>query len=201
MHMQKRCRQVSSTEENLFIQVHAVSCKASDVRPVVMKLNAERQALDEAEEQPVQPEAAGHEPTAEPEGDIGAWQDFTEAKHCCHNHCPACITKVHVLANEFRIQSSGCILQPYCRWMRLSKNSQVFGRLLRESAPLKAPMAPKRPQRTAAEISGVHCLSSTCNGTPMEVAARLSQRLSTCPSLDFPIPRCPLLLDLTEPAI
>lgn len=76
------------------MQVHAVSCKASDVRPVVMELNAKRQALHEAGRQPVQPEAAGHEPAAQPEEEIVAWQEYNEVKHCCHHHCLSCIMKV-----------------------------------------------------------------------------------------------------------
>jgi hypothetical protein len=51
-----------------------------------MKLNVKRQALDEAEEQPVQPEAAGHEPAAQPEEDNVAWQEYNKVKHCCHYH-------------------------------------------------------------------------------------------------------------------
>lgn len=76
------------------MQVHAVSCKASDVRPVVMELNAKRQALDEAEEQPVQPEAASHEPAAQLEEDDVAWQEYNEVKHGCHYHWLSSFMKV-----------------------------------------------------------------------------------------------------------
>ena len=59
----------------IITQVHAVSSKASDVRSVVMELNAKRQAADEAEDAPL-PALGAQEGHTVPEQDkIVTWQE------------------------------------------------------------------------------------------------------------------------------
>jgi len=75
------CNNSISTPDGVMItQVHAVSSKASDVRSVVMELNAKRQAADEAADAPLQALAAQEGHTVPEQDNTVTWHEYNEVK-------------------------------------------------------------------------------------------------------------------------
>ena len=70
----------------LSMQVHAISSKASDVRSVVVELNANRQAADEAADamDPVLSAPAGDSHEAQERVNAVTWQDYNEVCRAAH---------------------------------------------------------------------------------------------------------------------